>query len=563
MSTEHTYTPPPSALQAQEADFYFCRLPSRPKLVARSDSSSRPWRQPLDPWPEYHQFTNIGRHESLVSFWLNSSKREELVNLLDSRSVQFTSIDPVKVIEPRRDIWSDPVITHRAMAIAVKPGTLSRKDGAEVVSECKALLERHGIYDVEFAIREASCFSGVGPKFPEPAEFPNAAVELRIPVSSTLGTAISSTNAPDATGTRGFYVASEDDPPKLYFLTCRHVVFPSSSTVEGNVEYEDPTEAGSLEPCIGVIQPPAGTLRCVKEGGLKEIKRLEDIVASYQEKAAALEGKRWQKKLKERTRWELEDHQKKLEAFKKELEALDAWGDESDRVIGHVVYSPPITTCGSAPSDHDSNDNKFILDVCVCELDPTKLGANNFMGNVVDLGGDGDPYTLFKMIGRHKLKRGINYDDMRLLKLEGFTQIDEMVNPTTTDVTDGDDYLRVGKRGGATGLTFGKANNLPSLRTYDFSSLDGTASTTKFRALEWGVFRPEPEPWGPLIREDFSVGGDSGATVFDVENRIVGLLTGGSGTRENVDIAYVMLGESIVEEIGRRWKKVNINVPRG
>ncbi|KAJ2925756.1 hypothetical protein H1R20_g11340, partial [Candolleomyces eurysporus] len=560
---EHTYTTPPSILQAQETDFYFCRLPSRPKFVARSDSSTRPWLPLREPWPDCHEFTNIGHHEGLVSFWLNSSKREELVNLLDSRSVHFTSIDPVKVIEPRRDIWSDPVTTHRAMAIAVKPDTLSREDGAQVVSECKALLKRHGIDDVEFVIREAECFSGVGPKFQETAELTNVAVDLRITISSTLGTAISATNAPDAAGTRGFYVASEDDPPKLYFLTCRHVVFPSSSTVEENLEYEYPVKAGSLEMCIGVIQPPTGTLQCVKEGGLKKIKQLEDNVASYQRQAAALEGKRWQKKLKETTRWELEDHQKKLEAFKKELDALDAWSDESDRVIGHVVYSPPITTCGSTPSDHGSNDNKFILDVCVCELDPSKLDAGNFLGNVVDLGGDGREYTLVRLIGRHKLKRNINHDEMRLLKLEGFTPIDEMVNPTTPDVADGNDYLRVGKRGGATGLTFGKANNLPSLRTHEFSSSNGTAPTMKFRALEWGVFPPEPEPWGPRFREDFSAGGDSGATVFDVENRIVGMLTGGSGTRDYVDIAYMMPGESIVDEISRRWKKVNLNVLRG
>ncbi|KAJ2921764.1 hypothetical protein H1R20_g15331, partial [Candolleomyces eurysporus] len=333
------------------------------------------------------------------------------------------------------------------MAIAVKPGTLSRKDGVQVVLECKALLKRHGIDDVEFVIREAECFSGVGP---ETAELLNAAVDLRITISSTLGTAISSTSAPDAAGTRGFYVASEDDPPKLYFLTCRHVVFPSSSTVEQNVEYEYPGKTGSLEPCIGVIQPPRCNL------AMRQRRRFEEDQTI---------GGQW------------------------ELEALDAWSDESDRVIGHVVYSPPITTCGSAPSNHDSNGNEFILDVCVCELDPSKLGAGNFLGNVVDLGGDSREYTLVKLIGRHKLKRDINYDDMRLLKLEGFTPIDEMVNPTTTDLADGNDYLRVGKRGGATGLTFGKANNLPSLRIYDLSSSNGTASmmtasTMKFRALE-------------------------------------------------------------------------------
>ncbi|KAJ2925750.1 hypothetical protein H1R20_g11344, partial [Candolleomyces eurysporus] len=79
----------------------------------------------------------------------------------------------------------------------------------------------------KFVIREAECSSRAGPKFKGSAKFANAAAE----------TATTSTEkSPGTTVTRVFYVASEDDLPKLRFLICRHVA--PKSTVEQNVEYE-------------------------------------------------------------------------------------------------------------------------------------------------------------------------------------------------------------------------------------------------------------------------------------------------------------------------------------
>ena len=52
------------------------------------------------------------------------------------------------------------------------------------------------------------------------------------------------------------------------------------------------------------------------------------------------------------------------------------WSDVANRVIGHVVWSPPIVGL------HDTGN--YTRDVCVVKLDERKFA--NWKGNVVDLG---------------------------------------------------------------------------------------------------------------------------------------------------------------------------------
>ena len=52
------------------------------------------------------------------------------------------------------------------------------------------------------------------------------------------------------------------------------------------------------------------------------------------------------------------------------------WAEVNNRVIGHVVWAPPIT--GLVPP-YD-----YTLDVCVIKLDKKKF--LNFKGNAIDLG---------------------------------------------------------------------------------------------------------------------------------------------------------------------------------
>lgn len=75
-----------------------------------------------------------------------------------------------------------------------------------------------------------------------------------------------------------------------------------------------------------------------------------------------------------------------IESKNNAIEALKAffatmkkteWSDVNNRVIGHVVWAPPITG-SNAPYG-------YTKDVCVIKLDNRKFAAN-FRGNVIDLG---------------------------------------------------------------------------------------------------------------------------------------------------------------------------------
>ena len=55
----------------------------------------------------------------------------------------------------------------------------------------------------------------------------------------------------------------------------------------------------------------------------------------------------------------------------------EQWTQPKDRVIGHVMWAPPISV--------SSTPYGYTKDVCVVKLDGKKF-LQNFMGNVLDLG---------------------------------------------------------------------------------------------------------------------------------------------------------------------------------
>lgn len=72
-----------------------------------------------------------------------------------------------------------------------------------------------------------------------------------------------------------------------------------------------------------------------------------------------------------KTEQTVEEHKKFFAEMKKD------WSDVDNRVIGHVVWAPPIT-CLVDP-------HGYTLDVCVIKLDESKFNPK-FKENVVDLG---------------------------------------------------------------------------------------------------------------------------------------------------------------------------------
>ncbi|EKM48527.1 uncharacterized protein PHACADRAFT_202705 [Phanerochaete carnosa HHB-10118-sp] len=101
-----------------------------------------------------------------------------------------------------------------------------------------------------------------------------------------------------------------------------------------------------------------------------------------------------------------------------------------------------------------------------------------------------------------------------------------MKHPASSDENN-DRCLMVIKRGRATGLTIGRANEICSYVREGYSKY-GVYGTSK----EWTII-PCDSKHGP-----FSLAGDSGSVIVDGQGRIGGVLTGGTGFADPSDITY-------------------------
>jgi hypothetical protein len=126
-----------------------------------------------------------------------------------------------------------------------------------------------------------------------------------------------------------------------------------------------------------------------------------------------------------------------------------------------------------------------------------------------------------------------------LLQVKGVVKEAEPCSPMQLNA-EGEECLLVVKNGKTTGVTIGRLTGIESvIREYDEFGLTGTGKRTSLVYSE--------------SHKDglFSAPGDSGSIVVDGEGRLVGLLTGGSGTVESTDVTYIVpyfyLEESVMK----------------
>jgi len=93
--------------------------------------------------------------------------------------------------------------------IGVKPLSLSRDDGIKIALECKGILVKYSIYDVDCDLREAETFPLT--KLMKPSSY-----DLQVYLTGTLGVSISTKVYPDTKGTLGLYLNSQG---KTYGVT--------------------------------------------------------------------------------------------------------------------------------------------------------------------------------------------------------------------------------------------------------------------------------------------------------------------------------------------------------
>ena len=515
---------------SEEALSYYAGLPSCPPLIGRSTTD----------WPE-EPFDEKGRRKLKVlgtvyghainDLWEQSLSRK-VVERLHSLNVDWTSIDVVRI--GYEGEMFHPVI----LWIGVQPQTLSVHAGDEVADGCLEILTESGIKGVKVELRESrvSPLKRHRPKLLTPTVENDPTSAFRTRLSACLGLPISTKRNSWAEGTGGFYLSEGGKSQTLFLVTARHAVIQEKEKQHKMFEYKSISA-----PRDEVILLGDDAYEKLCESIKQEIEGKEIIRKDLRKRAARAEGgagdgnedgnRIWADKIDE-----VERAKSILEGFNKQVKSR--WAKPIDRVLGHIIYSPPIEL-GSGPE-------KWTQDFAVIKIDPDMIDAKNFMGNVIDLGTKYSPDVLMKMMYPNpKNGHSFTHPDDRLLWLFGSIPMKDMRHPPDIDQDD-EACLMVVKDGNTTGLTIGRANGVRSLqRNYK----DGPTGYS----LEWTIVSYDTMS-GPFSRP-----GDSGAVVADGRGRIGGIITGGSGVTDENDVTYATSIHFLMKRIKTKFPRAHLH----
>lgn len=301
--------------------------------------------------------------------------RFKCVKLLDQRNIRHSSVDLVRFtwLEDIEDeaVYTTPV----TIWVGVLPDTLTGEVAFHSSEDILELLREHGITDIEVAYRESVSRPSSGPELFAPVSDLDPLKAVIDPLTTSLSLPIAGLRTLWTQGTMGFYFRVGDE---WYAVTARHVLFPED---EGNDEYiykaklrKDVVLMGTraftdfvkkiqahiskLNNMVEILERRVNTLTTRSQGG----------GPNAQQAAGELEE----------TRHELTKTRTAIGKLKKFfVDVTKEWAEPADRVIGHVVWAPPISIA--------TPPHLYTQDVCVIKLDEKKF-IRNFRGNVLDLG---------------------------------------------------------------------------------------------------------------------------------------------------------------------------------
>src|SRR5258708_2217103 len=230
---------------------------------------------------------------------------------------------------------------------------------------------------------------------------------------------------------------------------------------------------------------------------------------------------------------------KGLNAFYQEL--LMHWATDDSRILGHVIFSPPIAV--------GTGTEQYTQDLAIIDIDASKIDPSSFVGNVIDLGTEFPPALFTAMMCPNpRNSHNFVYPGDRLLSLRGTITDNEMRKPTMYDQNN-NRCMMVIKRGRTTGVTIGRANNIFSY-TRNYGDVSGVSK-------QW-VILPFNKKSGV-----FSAKGDSGSVVVDGAGQVGGLLTGGGGVMDSFDVSYVTPISFVLKVIHGNKSLANANLKSG
>lgn len=510
---------PRSTISDLEASLYYHGLRSKPVLVARTGINK--WLPPTG--PEAYLVPKIIRttgYHKLQGLW-EETIAPQMHMIMEADGISWTSTDVVRIG------YATETAAQMVVWIGVMPKTLSREHGHTIAVECKKILFQYKINDVEVEIRETMVTRYAGPPLQAPVPTYNPIAELLEPLTSTLGLPICSENILDANGTAGFYVTDSDS--RIYFITARHVFFGADD--HDNRMYNRKVSS----------QPRINALLFGPARFNTYLKSIEDaivgqrVLIAYGERCLKAAGD--DQARQDHANIILAEASKKIDAFQKHYDYVTKhWGETTNRILGFLRFSPPIVL----------NEKAFRQDYALVEMDRDKIDPDSFTGNALDLGTEISPERLTQLLYSNPRNcHNFKYPPERIFKIQGIISKKVMSNPDMLDQNEMP-CLLVMKRGLATGLTLGRANEINSFaRTY-------FTNTSPKKSLEWVICNYDSK--SPL----FAAPGDSGAAIVDCQGRLGGVVTGGHDIR---DLTYATPAFSILDSLKTNGFKVTIEVP--
>ncbi|KAI0246256.1 hypothetical protein BJV78DRAFT_1364965 [Lactifluus subvellereus] len=498
-----------------EATNYYYGLPSKPRFIARS--SPDVWMKPTGA-EAYLELTPLGTH-LLNAVW-EKTVGPAMDLYFQGKGVQVTSMNPLRIGMAGQS--SPPAVIF----VGVNPGSLSPELGIEVAVHCRSILVQNGIDDVHVEIRESK-FTRAAMMY-KPAISANPAAAVREPFSTSLGLSICNAKTPNFEGTGGIFFIDPAKPGILHLLTARHVLFHPDKEENKFYKFRDGTGA------------PRKKVMLLGEAAFKA--RLKDIEAAIGAKKVIINQLNRRLALAEKMEDEddataerkavkpkMDEAIEAIEAFEELLaDVIRDWEEEENRVIGHVVLSPPLASTTAMTA-------------------LPMIGRLNFIGNAIDLGSvEVDELTAW--VYPHPANpSSFEYPGDRLLRCFGTVSDQEMFRPDPRNKDHDDDpVIMVLKNGNTSKLTVGRLNTIRAFVREYFNGVAGKMSK------EVSVL-PRNSKSGP-----FSVSGDSGSVVIDAMGRICGILTGGDGATDVSDCTFVTSINFLVKRLAAFGIKANI-----
>ncbi|KAI1126683.1 hypothetical protein F5Y10DRAFT_293472 [Nemania abortiva] len=476
--------PPPYKPEDEEVNKYFYGFSGNPRLVARtghnrwvkSVSEEAGWGERLVQDRKYYLAV---QDPEIIKKWNKDRELSiQIMGLLDQ--CNWSYFFPIRI--GLRDDYNHPQ----------GPGSLQWEAGIKIALSCRNLIQKLGIFDVEVEIMEGRYTEYAASIELEPFfDRKDVIAKHILPLLPYPGYPIAYLEDRKGQGTMGLHVKLGNDP-KIYGLTCRHVVCNDRKAHESYKSSEDKLSEDNRQ---FHIQANRTTFYDIQNQMHFKKKEIEDLI-----KVLELRISKWDETYQwdpprnipppsENDRQELATLKEILTRYASTLKILEKHDEKKDRQIGHLAFLQSFTL--------SPRQLGYFRDWALIELDLSKFPRAP------------DNKVALNLPGEIAHPIGLPFTEQ------------ELVLPNA-DITP---PKFVVKRGATTGLTVGQMNAIEAVVRRPGHGEDKDVFTWELLII------PRYRPLGYVdVGDRFSYKGDSGSAIFDGCGTIVGIVTAGNGS---------------------------------